>query len=707
MRLAPRHVLAAAALFALLAVVATTLAALRAPVLGVDLAADGDVLRVLTVAEDSPNRAWLRPGSRVALVDAPLPAADLLVGEPDELDDWSRLDALFAAMDRLAGADRLAARVDGEPATLVTRPRRSDDLPFRFWMHLAVGGAVFVLAAGVFAFRPTDPAARHFLLLGLGVLVTIYTSAVYGTRELIVDGGLLRAFTVANALGACLVGAALAALMSVYPVRLAARLPALAYTIGGLAGFAQSARLLPAPDTLYLIVLGLFLLGLGLAWPQWRRARDRPVERAALRWYLLSLLLGTGLFAALVAIPQVFGLPPPIDQVWLLPLFLVIPVGIALGILRYRLFELDRWWAGVWFWFFGGVAVMALDLFLLSLFDLTRLGAMAAALALAGWLYFPLRQWLWARWARGKTGADRRAWLRELSAAADPAGLRARWREALRVRYAPLEWLETDAAGPARASVGDDGLALRMADPVTGHGLSLRHAGGGARLFEAADAADADTLGELAGLLLEAMRERDQAVADERQRIRRDLHDDLGAKLLALLYRVGPEDQELVRAAIRDGHDILAALDAEPLDLASAAADWRAEAETRAAGHGFELAWTEHGLDAAAGIELSARQHTNLARILREAISNAVRHAGARHVGVELVVVAGGLELTVTDQGATPTDAPADWRAGGGTRQIAQRAEELGGHADWRGVAGGTRLRVSVPLPGTTPPVPG
>lgn len=613
-------------------------------------------------------------------------------------------------MTRLTSTPTLSARVDGEPALLSTRPRQLGDLPFPFWMHLLIGGINFVMAAGVLAYRPADPAARHYALFGAGVLLTPYTATIYLTRELLIDGALLHALSTLNHLFLCLTVAALVALMSTYPGRLGARLPALAYTAGMLAWLGQFTRAFAAPNAVYLITLSFFALGLGLAYPQWQRTRGHPVERAALRWFLLSLLLGTGLFAALVALPLAFDQPPPVDQTWLTPLFLLVPAGIALGIVRYRLFELDRWWRSVWTWFFGGVAVMALDLTLLTLFDLTRLGAITLSLALLGWLYFPARQWLWARWLGGPPAAERHTWLRELSAAANPAELRARWLAALHARYAPLEsrhdpgteaLIETPSPG---ARIEDDGLTLRVPDPLSTHDVLLRHADGGARLFGTADAADADTLAGLARLLREAMHERDQAVADERQRIRRDLHDDLGAKLLALLYRVDAGDQPLVRSAIRDSHEILAALDAEPLPLADAVAQWRAEAQERAITHGFQLDWRAHRIDEPTddgNAVLDARQHTNLARIVREAISNAVRHAGARHVAIDITRDGYRLGLNVTDQGQANA-APADWRNGGGTRQIAQRAEELGGEAAWEPADGGTRLRVSVPLQRST-----
>jgi len=163
---------------------------------------------------------------------------------------------------------------------------------------------------------------------------------------------------------------------------------------------------------------------------------------------------------------------------------------------------------------------------------------------------------------------------------------------------------------------------------------------------------------------------------------------------------VDAPQQSLVRSAIRDTQDILTTLDAHALPLTEAVALWRDEAGLRADTHGFMLHWQSDALDSTA--LLSARQHTDLARILREAITNAVRHAQARVIAVTLRTPGDGwLHLSVRDQAHQPSATQPSDGSGAGTRQIARRASDLGGRACWHTMPDGTQLDVCVPL--TTP----
>ena len=66
----------------------------------------------------------------------------------------------------------------------------------------------------------------------------------------------------------------------------------------------------------HLGILLIFSLSFVFAFMQWRQTRDYPADRAALRWFLMTIYLGTGLFAGLIIIPAAIGLP-----------FGIVPVG--------------------------------------------------------------------------------------------------------------------------------------------------------------------------------------------------------------------------------------------------------------------------------------------------------------------------------------------------------------------------------------------
>ncbi len=191
---------------------------------------------------------------------------------------------------------------------------------------------------------------------------------------------------------------------------------------------------------------------------------------------------------------------------------------------------------------------------------------------------------------------------------------------------------------------------------------------------------------------------REQASASERERIYEDLHDDLGARLLGMIHAADSAQQaDRARAALQDLRDVVTRSRGTPGTLGDVLAGIRGEADQRLAAAGIELFW-----DVPAGLpdpDLDTARALHLYRIVREAISNVIRHADARRVRVRAAIVGSHLRLEVTDDGSgAGAVAPAD---GSGLRNMRVRAAELAGDIDWKaGTEGGTKVVLSVPLQG-------
>ena len=147
--------------------------------------------------------------------------------------------------------------------------------------------------------------------------------------------------------------------------------------------------------------------------------------------------------------------------------------------------------------------------------------------------------------------------------------------------------------------------------------------------------------------------ETEQAVAEERERIYRDLHDDMGAKLLGLAISAQRanlhKEADLARSALQDLRDVVSRDMHVATPLADLLADWRIETEQRVRNAGLALEWTfpDHDIT----LEVHPEGVLNLTRILREAVTNVLRHAQASRVWVSLARENGALELTVSDDG--------------------------------------------------------
>jgi signal transduction histidine kinase len=199
-------------------------------------------------------------------------------------------------------------------------------------------------------------------------------------------------------------------------------------------------------------------------------------------------------------------------------------------------------------------------------------------------------------------------------------------------------------------------------------------------------------------------------VAEERRRLRRDLHDGLGPQLAAVALGVSTAERALARA---DADRAAALLQAARGQLEHGVAEVRrlvhglrppslddlglvdALRTTGPAASG-ELAVT-FAVDGDLEV-LPAAVEVAAYRIVQEALTNVVRHAGVTAADVRLRVAAGALELSVGDAGC---GVPAQRRAGVGTTSMRERAEELGGScAVTAGPEGGTLVSCRLPFAG-------
>jgi signal transduction histidine kinase len=190
------------------------------------------------------------------------------------------------------------------------------------------------------------------------------------------------------------------------------------------------------------------------------------------------------------------------------------------------------------------------------------------------------------------------------------------------------------------------------------------------------------------------------AATAERERIYRDLHDDLGAKLLELVYRAPtPRDADLARAALQDLRDVVTRSRGTTGALDEAIAEIAQEARQRLAAAGIELVW--EALQELPPRPLASARALHLYRIVREAISNVIRHAHARRLRVRVRADHATLDLEITDDGDGREE---HGRAGSGIDGMRARTDHLDGAIRWTsGTAGGTKVLLSVPLDGTSP----
>ncbi len=205
-------------------------------------------------------------------------------------------------------------------------------------------------------------------------------------------------------------------------------------------------------------------------------------------------------------------------------------------------------------------------------------------------------------------------------------------------------------------------------------------------------------------------RGRELSVLQERARLARDLHDAVSQKLFSVRAKARAAavlvDRDPARAIEEIGSlaDLAGQAHAElravidgltPPELAAGglAGSVRAYAVLAARTHGADVAVQAADLPA-----LGPRRETALYRVAQEAIGNALRHSGARHVTVCLSRRQRTVVLEVSDDGSGFE--PRSPHAGLGLASMRDRAGSVGGRLTITSAPGtGTRVRLSVPLP--------
>lgn len=704
----PAYALLALMLSSLALIACTAWLALKQPWMGVQMAVVDDKVRAVQVAAALAQQ--IPQGVEVKrLVSATGVAQDLLVTdlieEPDFFDTYPEMAEFFARQTTFDAMLRdkqvTLVWVDSSGAekqvTVTPKSRPLSSLPAVFWFQLAVGFIGFWIASWIYLLRKDDWGARMFGLSGLMFPTFTVPAAIYSTRELALHGETFRWLASLNHLGAFMFGCTLVAIFMTYPRRLVRPRNLLWLPlIFGLWLAADVFRWAPDQDWGTRIPVTLAMsLAIICSVVQWRRTKNQPLERAALRWFTLATLVGSGLFIFTTVGAQLLGLFEMPQQGYAFGYFLIIYVGIALGLRHYQLFDMDEWAYRGFMWVVGAATVIVLDA-LLIYFGLAEATSLGLSLLLAGWLYFPIRQWLWQRIVN-KHAQDFESLLPQLSDiafTANPHEQRSRWEAFLIKVFDPLEMKQGNVSDSANG-IREEGLGLQVAACGNFPSFSLRYAGRGVRLFSTRDAEFAKALTHLLEQVMSGRSSYELGVAQERLRIGRDLHDNIGARLLKLIHHLrGTPDADIARDAMKDLRTSIAAMDSQPVPLRDALADWRAEANSRCEVAKCRLHWNQ--AETVPEVDLPPRIKGMLESVMREVITNALKHASPNVIRVAVEALSTRLKMEVENDGDIAD--PLIWQDGYGLRNIRGRMDEIGGNLNISSALNTVQLTLTVPL---------
>jgi signal transduction histidine kinase len=611
--------------------------------------------------------------------------ADDFVAEPDgAMGTFANYETFLKRQGRLHAiqASPRAVFTDAKGGAWAVRPQPSrplGSLPPDFWVGVIVGVVAWMISAWIWTFRPNEASTRYLLLSGLATLTFSPLAAIYSTRELALQADLFRWISDLNFFGGTLFGAALFCILLYYPRQLAPRWVGVAFTLFSVGWFAAQemgafTEMTFARRAHVLSCLGGSFVLSGVHW--WQTRKD-PIARSALQWFLLSWLTGIAIFCVVIFIPQILGVDTSGLQGYSFSLFLLIYGGLAVGLRRHRLFGLDEWAFRITFYAAAAVALLLLDGVLVAFLGLAQGQAIALSLAGIAFLYLPFRDLLWRRFVARKRLNEPEVFraVLEIALAAEPAERAARWRRLQQDLFDPLEIAAADPT--AEPQVEEDGLALRLPASADGPPLRLLYPFGGRGLFGPSHLAIAK---EMLALVAQAEAGRaayERGVREERGRIARDLHDDVGARLLSGLHAADADrTKTMLREALGDIRTIVGGLSAERTPLAEVLGDLRHETAQRLEDAGIGLDWPVENLALFDGAAFDYGAYRNFLSAHREVISNVIRHAEAKAVKVRIELADGWLTTLIEDDGKGLGPARDGSR---GLANLTRRMAELGG----------------------------
>lgn len=512
-----------------------------------------------------------------------------------------------------------------------------------------------------------------------------------------VSDGIDHLSVVLNALGASGFGIAMICLFAIYPRHLPRALWICAATLIGFGGWTLLILFgpNPAPETIQLITLVEMILIMALAlWQVLRPHRD-PAQRAIAIWLGVSVLFGAGPFIGLVALPLTFGFANLIDENLAFSSFLLIYLGLAIGLVRYRLFDLGTWAYRLLFYAGAAVAVLALDLALIGLVAMKPNAAFTTTLLITAFAWLPFRDFLWQRVTNQSGRNEANVFASIVGSVLQPTleSRAAEWRHVLQELFQPLE-ISQDRHHFASAQLGEDGNILHVPSVMGGPALTLRHSKSGAALFSRRDCDLAQQFVILASHVDESRNAYDQGVSEERTRIARDIHDNIGAHLMRALHSEHTSRKDdMIRETLSDLRDIINNAATPGLLLETVASDLRAETADRLQPHDIALTWQ---FDVGEDVQPSQALLQMIRAVIREATSNAIKHANPSQFSVKLAHSDQSLHLSIKDNGKGID--PILTTKGHGLENMRGRFDSLGGKLALTSDATGTRLLASVPL---------
>ncbi len=187
--------------------------------------------------------------------------------------------------------------------------------------------------------------------------------------------------------------------------------------------------------------------------------------------------------------------------------------------------------------------------------------------------------------------------------------------------------------------------------------------------------------------------EKEKAVQKERDRISRDLHDNVGSQLTNIITCIGLAEiynktekskadsllkslKEEVRETMTQLRETIRALKSNEMSFENFIIELRKVIEKRANYYSGEIL-LDVDCDSKNKMILKPLQALHLFRIIQEAITNSIKHSGAKNITVKISYKDEMLSISIIDNGSGMKEENFDLLYGSGIENMKKRAEEI------------------------------
>ncbi len=187
--------------------------------------------------------------------------------------------------------------------------------------------------------------------------------------------------------------------------------------------------------------------------------------------------------------------------------------------------------------------------------------------------------------------------------------------------------------------------------------------------------------------------ELDTRANEERSKIYRALHDDLGSKLISIVHSAEDQKQRnLARGALESLRESIYKASHPVQSLKGCIEQIHEEAELRLTSAGKHYV---SNIESYECFEIKSDAAYNLTRIFREAISNILQHSSCKQVEFQVKDSEGNLEIRLMDDGSGKI---VESLKTGGLANIRYRAERMGALLAWQDMVNGNCLSLTLPV---------